>query len=788
MADLAVQDDELQKKPDAGDSLAEDPSDEDDGSANEGVESRFVDISEELEKAFNDLKDKVTRRDLVSRRMQVRDAWEQRYFDRGAQHLVEGPYGQWGYNGENSQCNKRSGSDEEEAPDETNVYQAYRLQLTGVLTQNVPAVRFFPVDRKKQADQVAASSANSLKQIIERENNTISVQEDVVRFLYTDGLSVVVTEFDDKAKKQKLEVLGTLEAKLPMQQNYLCECFYAVLSKEIDILVAKNKYKTKAKEIKPSTAPAAESEFERLARVACMQGMRPAAMTGDSLQWNVTEQRTYLKPDAYIEIEDEETRAEAESSFPEGVLLYHCGKTFCGARPARMDDELTLIHAIAGDGMHRNSLGKSLVPIQKKLNNAVELMQQTLLNTIPVKWSHPTYVDFPALEQQENKPGSYLKLAAIPPNGDLSNAFYQEEQLDVPMSLPQWISELRDNFPQLLTGAYPALTGAGDLGGNDTAQGIATERDAAMGRLGAIWRNMKEGYASLMKNAVLCVAENREGQISASIPARGGLMRTITVDSDDLRGEVNCFPETEEAFPESWVQKRGVYMSLMNSPDPTIQATANLPENLVLAKEIIGVESFYIPQVVSRNKQLAEIDRMIEDGEPQPNPAIMEIEQRLAEIDKQAEPLMMMGAQGDEMAIQSGAKLKAMADQLEQQKEALPPEVSSVGVRKYDDDQTELQTCIMFLNSEEGQQLADKNPKAYNNIELHADEHAAAMQQKAAQAQGAPPQKPISKSVSVGDLLKAGMTDEANQLVAQAGVKPTPAAPAAAPAAVAPPA
>lgn len=739
----------------------------DDGSSGEGVESRFIQVSEDLEKSFTKVKDECSRRDLVSRRMQIRDAWEQRYFDRGNQFLVEGPYGQWGFTGESTTCNRSSGT--EDVPDENNIYLAYRLQLTGVLTQNVPAVRFFPVNSKKKADLVAAAAGNHAKQIIQRQNNTISVQEDIVRFLYTDSLALIITDFDDRKEELELEVVAVLEAKLPMQQNYIEDCFYCIVSKEIDILAAKNKFKSKAGEIKGSTAPAAESEFERLARVACMQGMRPAAMTGDSLQWNVTEQRVWLKPDAYFAITNQKIREEAQASFPEGVLLYYCGKTFCGARPARMDDELTLIHAYSGDGMHRSSIGKPIVPIQKKLNNAVELMQQTLMNTIPVKWTHPTYVDLAALAQQKNLPGSYLKLAALPPSGDLSQAFYVEEQLEVPASLMSWITELRDNFPQLLTGAYPALTGAGDLGGNDTAQGIATERDAAMGRIGSIWRNMKEGYSSFMKNAVMCLRENMpDASLSASMPGRGGVMRTVRLDISDLRGEINCFPETEEAFPESWVQRRGVYMSLMQSPDPTIEQLANLPENLVLAKEIIGIEDFYIPQVVSRNKQLAEIDLMISAGQPEPNPA-------LEQIDAQAAQLAQQAAANPAAAPQVAAE----GQQLATQAQAIPPEVSSVAVDvDYDDHATEFATVVMFINSEEGQQLKDKSPEAFENIRLHGLEHKQAM---AAQAAGAPPPgKPVSKSVTAGDLLKAGKDAEAAQLLAQAGIKattPPPAAP-----------
>lgn len=745
--------------------------DTNDGSSGEGIEARFMDISEDLEKALCEVKDKMEKRDLVSNRMQVRDAWEQRYFDRGSQHLVEGPYGQWGFLGENTVATKSAGS--EDRIDETNIYQAYRLQLAGILTQNNPAVRFFPVDNKKQLDNKAAAQANKLKKIIERENKMIKLQSDIVRLLYTDGTVLVVCEFDDKQKKQRLEAVGVLEAKIPIQQNEVIDMPYCIIAKEQDIVSMKNKYKSVAKQIKPSTAPAAESEYRRLARVSVMQGMRPAAMTGDSLLYNVTEQKTWLKVDCFCEITNEELREEALEAFPEGVCLYHCGSTFCGARPARMDDELTLIFAIDGDGTHRNSVGKSLVNVQKKFNNAVELMQQTLMNTIPVKWTHPSYVDLPALAQQKNLPGSYLKLAAIPPNGDLSNAFYVEEQMEPPMILMQWIQELRDNFAQLLTGAYPALTGAGDLGGNDTAQGIAVERDAAMGRIGSIWRSIKEGYASIMHNAVMCVVANREGTISANLPARGGMMQSVTVDVDDLRGNVVCYAETEEAFPESWVQKRGIYMSLMSSPDPKVEETANLPENLVIAKELIGVEDYYIPQIVSRNKQLTEITKLLQE-EPQPNPQIVQIQNQLVQA-------ALLGHQNPALQPQ----IEQAVQEAQQQIATLPPLVSSISVNvDWDDHLTESQTCGMFINSEDGQEAAETIPQGFKNVELHGMEHKKAL---AAASAGAP-QKPVSVSLSLGDLLKANMLPEAAQLLAKAGITepgggapPSAAAPGASP-------
>jgi hypothetical protein len=91
---------------------------------------------------------------------------------------------------------------------------------------------------------------------------------------------------------------------------------------------------------------------------------------------------------------------------------------------------------------------------------------------------------------------------------------------------------------------------------------------------------------------------------------------------------------------------------------------------------------------------------------------------------------------------------------------------------------TEAQTVGMFINSEDGQEARETNPKGVMNVELHGMEHKQAM----AAAAGAQPQKPVAKSLSLGDLLKAGMTDEAMQLLKQAGIN----APVAPPQAAAP--
>jgi hypothetical protein len=123
-----------------------------------------------------------------------------------------------------------------------------------------------------------------------------------------------------------------------------------------------------------------------------------------------------------------------------------------------------------------------------------------------------------------------------------------------------------------------------------------------------------------------------------------------------------------------------------------------------------------------------------------------------------------------EVALQGGDPAQVAA--LTQAMAALPPQVSSVPVRKYDDHATELAVCKRILNSPRGRKLAngdDDERAAYQNLELHADEHQAEL---AKQAANQPPQglKPPSVSIALKDLPPA----PAAAAAARAGLPATP--------------
>jgi hypothetical protein len=748
---------------------------------------------EEKEGILSDLCNKACQRDLTSYRLEIRDAWKARYFYRGNQYLLPGKNGAWVL----PQLILVGGQSYDDHNQETNIYLAFSDTITAALTAGTPSVRFEPDDPANPADQNAAENADGARRLIERANNMVVLQEDLARFLWTDGRALGYTHFvldgqqfgyetksdvadelaylpelagkgEDEEEKfdrgdprgqEVIEMFGALETKIPIQSKDLNDCDYLTLSREFDITRLKTKYPDKAEELKPFQTPTANMEFARLARTAIMTGMRPSNMTQDAMTYNGTEQLTWLRPAFYREIENEEKRNWLYDTFPKGAMVAMVGKTVCEARRSSMDDHWTLFHARPGDGAHRPALGSPVIPLQEKLNDCMNYMHDAYMHLIPIKWVDNEAVDVEALAQIEIKPGMYLKMKRKPDKALAENMFV-EPQIQLAEGLLVYITNLFGEFSQFLCGAFPALFG-GNTGANDTAQGIASQRDQALGRIGLTWRNIKAGYAKMIRQGVAAAAKFRNSVMSGEVRGAGGKKEHIHIDPEDLKGNIRCYPDTDENFPESWVAQRAVWTGMMASAatNPILQQILAVPRNLAIAKDKTGLPELVVPAAEAAIKQAAETMVLLQ-GQPVPNPALQQAQQALNQL---APPPGV----DQQTVMQQQMKMKAAVAQI-------PPMVSSVPVDEVMDDHAhEMGEIKTFANTPEGIKARATNPNGWANVRLHYDEHQRAMQRLLAQqqAQQPPQQKPVSASINFKDLPPDGQL----QLAAQDGIKLNPA-------------
>lgn len=741
---------------------------------------------EEKEGCLKKLADKASQRDLTSRRLEVRDAWKARYFYRGNQYLLPARNGAWIL----PHMVLMGGQSYDDHNDETNIYLAFADTINAALSAGLPSVRFEADDPTNPADIAAAENSEGARKLIERGNDMIVIQEDVDRFLFTDGRACIYTryvidgqrfgyehepEMDDELSylpalegekaqegeivgskgrprgQEVIEAFGAIEVKVPMQANDIHGCDYLRLSREFDITRMKTKYPDHAEQIVPMKSPTAESEYERLARTSIMMGMRPSNMTNDAMTYNVTESLTWIRPSFFREESDKDLREWLYANFPKGAMIAQCGTELCEARNESLDDHWTIIHARPGDGMHRPGNGTPLIPLQEKLNDCMDLVHESFMHLIPITWIDAEGIDAQALNEMQRSPGQYRKLKRKP-DKELAANFYTEQQIQIAEGLLVYLEKLFGEFAQFLVGAFPALFG-GNTGSNDTASGIQSQRDQALGRVGLTWRAIRAGYARIMRQAVQCAAEFRNSPMSGEVPGAGGVKDRISIDPDDLKGNIRCFPDSEEGFPESWIAQRAVWTNIAAQAEknPVFAAIFSKVRNLMIAKDKIGLPELVIPGASSAVKQSGEIMQMLADGAPLPNPAIEQARKSAPPIPETFSPEQKLQAQ----------------QQIEQAIAQIPPFVSTAKVFRLDNDQAHMDMIETWAEEPEGIRAAAENKDGFANVMAHYDEHERQLAQKQAAKAAPAEKKEPSQSINFKDLPIDGRV----QLAAKANIK-----------------
>lgn len=731
-------------------------------------------LTEEQRNCLSGLSKKAGERDLTSYRIEVRDAWKQRYFWRGNQYLLPGKNGAWVM----PKMVLMSGASYDDHNQETNMYLAFGDTIVSALTASLPSARFEADDPANPQDITAAEKSDGARKLFERANNMPEVQADFVRYLWTDGRALYYTHhvldaqrfgwsrndqdeelssyMEDEGvdgglreprSQQVTESFGALETKLPIQARTIDDCDFLKLMREYDVSRLKTKYIEYADDIRPSVTPTAASDYVRLARVSINMGMRPSNMTSDAQTFNATEDMTWCRPSFFqTEEESEELRKWLFETFPKGALVVMVGNKLVEARNESMNEHWSLAHGRPGDGMHRPSLGYPLVAPQEKLNDCMDLVHESFMHLIPRIWTDPR-IDVDGVEKTERRPGQYMKAPKSTEGKTIADAFWAEPQIQLAEGLLVYIEKLIGEFSQFLCGAFPALFG-GDTKANDTASGIQTQRDQALGRIGGTWRAIKSAYTQMMKQAIEGIATYHKGNLSGQVKTVGGDQEYLEISVDDLKGNVKCFPDTDDNFPESWVAQRAAWNALMAAAatNPVIAKIVSLPKNLLVMKDKIGTPDIVIPEAISEKKQLQEIKELL-NSEPLPNPAHAQAMQEYQKlVDAQVPPEIL---------------------QLAQQKIAtIPPFHSSVPVDKLlDNHGFEAQAISTFAAEGEGLKMKLAKPKGWINLQLHYMEHiTAALQNAANQAANKPP----SESINYKDLETA---DAKIQMLQQAGIK-----------------
>jgi hypothetical protein len=489
--------------------------------------------------------------------------------------------------------------------------------------------------------------------------------------------------------QEVIDIVGGLELNTPVWARKQHQFPYLQWQMEVHRAQLKAAFPHVEDKIQMGGSQNADEVYARTSRLTVAQGL-PAIVPGDTLYDLVTYSQTWIRPRSFYRLEDKNIRAELLKLFPHGCYVAFAGETYCASRDEKMDDKWRVMHAYPGDGQNRPSVGDPIVEVNQRYNTLSNLAMEMYEEDLGENFYDANMLSSDAISDRTVEPGSWTPVNPKP-GQRIGDGIFKTQSGDVPASLPQYAEELSGEIAQFLTGLFPAIFGGEAKGaGGETAKGYELSRDQAMGRIGLVYRRLKEFYAELVMLAVKCFAQNRPEDVEITVEGIDGKDEADWIRLDDLQGNVKVVPEGDENFPLMTSQMRATFekMFAIFGKDPAFMEMMDLPANMELAKTVFGMPDLELPGVNAAQVQKGETKQLL-----------------------QSPPTMLPGADG------------------------IPAPKSTVPVDPVMDNHDAHIAEIQRLNdSAEGQKIKRTNPAGFANLRQHRIEHEQARDQKAMQA------------------------------------------------------
>lgn len=725
----------------------------------------FPELPDKLQKALKDLLRKALKREMYARRQEVMEARKERFYDRGDQYIYW-DYGSWGFAPLTNLGGSNPG-DNGSYQDVYNIFHPFLRALIAAGTANPPGAHIEP-RANRTADTIGAESADLYREFIEQANDMKRVQTDIWRLFGTDGtvitevvkadpdVSYGVDEAGEPLDAEIIEINGTLERKVPLTQNQMKDWPYCILSREFEKEKLQSDWPDAVDRdgnslIKDSGDGMGESSYERMARIGVLQGTKLITASGETWANLVTRHRAYFRP-SFFRAATKPDQEQLEEVFPNGCLLVVCGDAYCASYNVSMDERLAVAHSTPGDGQARSSLMHDMVGPQDTFNDCWNQQKEIFDYCIPQVYMAADTLDAMAREEQKAEPGAEVPVV-LQPGENIQQKVMFGSNVEVPQTLILALNTLSGSLGQMITGMYSAAQGEGDEH-QETAKGLTILKDSALGQIGVAYGASQKLIARAIEQAVRLGASSRQGDQKIAVRPSGSAVDTSKEIEISNIQQGNWYAEVDSSYPDTKAMKRAIFTSLveMSAKSPAIAAMLQLPENLELFKEFVGIDNFEVPGASADLQQRREIEELLKSGPNQPTS--QEIEAAIVQM-----------AQKAAASIQPGSPLPPPPNPQQVAQSLQTPTVPIDPV--WDFHQQHIQTIQDWLASQARfDEDAKGNVEGIENVKLHGMAH-----KQALQAEQQPPQeKPPSVSINFSDLPPDGQV----QAAAAAGIKLNP--------------
>lgn len=520
-------------------------------------------------------------------------------------------------------------------------------------------------------------------------------------------LTRIVGTTTEAKSRVKQGIYGGMNVKIPNYARIQKECGYLIYSYEEHYAFALNRYEhllsddNLIKQIEGRENKGAYDQYDSWARLSPQyMGEYPINVVTRKLVW--------LRPAMYNILKDEHDVKKLKKLFPFGVCVELCNDSFAVAYPENLDDKWTINYNPLSDYVHYDPLGLLLASIQELTLDLISLTQQTIEHGVGLTFVDPAVIDTKAYAQTEVTPGSLMPTKPISSSKKIGDGIYETKTAVLSGEVLPFLNQVQ-SLGQLVSGALPSLFGgAVQQQGGNTASEYSMSRAQAQQRQQNTWKMLttwwKNSYSKAIPLYIKIVKEQGEDERDVQRDPKTGGFVNVLIRQADLAGKIGKVElEANENIPMTYGQRKDVIMQLSQSANPELMSLLAAPENKAFLYDAVGLEDFFVPGEDDRERQLEEIQELLE-GVP------------------------------------------------EQTGDPKVPEIASVEIDPdYDNHQVQFEIVRQWVLSEAGKQAKADNADGYRNVLLHGKAHLAqqqnidAMQQQNQPAEasgGAPPAKP----------------------------------------------
>lgn len=492
---------------------------------------------------------------------------------------------------------------------------------------------------------------------------------------------------EDKTR-ECIEVYGPLHVKVPFWLKSLKDTPYLILYSEQAVAMMKELY------------PEASFEAGGKDSEAYDRWSRSSTSGGRQDQDIVTLRRVWIRNWALNtgESKYDKIREKLKKRFKKGILVTLVeDEVVKDPEENNIDDHWTATEYPLSSHLHNEPLGKPLVAIQEIQNELIGIILATIFFGIPELWADPEFVDFKAYKNSVAQPGMLYPARKPPNNQSMDSLFYRNQPATLSKEVTDFLGYLGE-MAQFSLGAFPSIFGGSNDSGSGTFAEYEMSRNQAMQRLSLVWKTITEWIPAFTLKAVKSHHSNMSGDDNM-VNMEGASPVNIPIKRDAMLGKIgNAIAETSDQFPISWPQLRGMFMEMMGTGKPYVDAVIQDPENIAFVQKVTGFGGLKIPGKADRDKQLKEIRELM---------------------------------QGKIIVEPQGPMMSPMTGMMEE----MPPiELPSLQIDPdVDNHIVHVATIRAWGVSEEGQEAKLSNPDGYANVMAHLKQHSKMM---------APPQLP----------------------------------------------